>query len=54
MRKASDIPEKYTYKTQCKYIWSDVGFETQVVENTKDPNFNYRFDHMQVITEDLI
>ena len=54
LRKASDIPEKYTYKTQCKYIWSDVGFETQVVENTKDPNFNYRFDHMQVITEDLI
>ena len=54
LRKASDIPEKYTYKTQCKYIWSDVGFETLVVENNKDPNFNYRFDHMQVITEDLI
>jgi len=54
LRKATDIPEKYTYKTQCKYIWSDVGFETLVVENNKDPNFNYRFDHMQVITEDLI
>ena len=54
LRKAMDIPEKYTYKTQCKYIWSDVGFETLVVENNKDPNFNYRFDHMQVITEDLI
>lgn len=54
LKKAGDIPEKYTYKTQCKYLWNDCGFETSVVENIKEPHFDYRFDHMQVITEDLI
>lgn len=54
LKRASDIPEKYTYKTQCKYSWNDCGFETQIVERSKEPTFNYKGEHMQVITEDLI
>lgn len=54
LKKASDIPDKYTYKTQCKYIWNDCGFETQVVERSREPNFKFTGEHMQVITEDMI
>lgn len=45
LKKAVDLPEKYTYKTQCKYLWNDMGFETNVVQEKKEPIFNYTYDH---------
>lgn len=46
LKQASDIPEKYSYKTMCKYIWNDCGYETTVSEKIKEPVFNYRGEHL--------
>lgn len=46
LKKASDIPEKYTYKTMCKYSYNECGFETTIVEKNKEPLFNYIGEHM--------
>lgn len=54
LKKATDLNEKYSYKTQCKYLWNECGFETQIVENKKEPVFDYHYEHMQVITDDLV
>lgn len=35
LKKASDLPEKYTYKIMCKYIYNEAGFETIVVEKQR-------------------
>lgn len=32
---AKDLPEKYTYKTICKYVWNENEYETIEVENSK-------------------
>lgn len=54
LKKASDLPEKYTYKIMCKYIYNEAGFETTVIEKTKEPTFDYHGEHMQVITDDMV
>ena len=46
LKKASDLPEKYTYKIMCKYIYNEAGYETTVVEKTKEPTFDYHGEHM--------
>jgi len=28
IKKATDVPEKYSFKTMCKYVWGDEQFET--------------------------
>jgi hypothetical protein len=54
LKNAKELPEKYTYKTMCKYVFNECGYDTKVVEKRKEPEFNYRGEHMQVITEDMI
>jgi hypothetical protein len=46
LKQASDIPEKYCYKTICKYVSNDCGFETTVIEKMREPVFNYRGEHL--------
>lgn len=54
LKKCSEIPEKYTYKTMCKYIYNEGGFDTKVIENKKEPNFEYYGEHLQAITDDMV
>lgn len=54
LKKAVDIPDKYCFKTMCKYDWTDQQFETKTVEKVREPNFDYYGEHMQVITDDMI
>jgi len=28
LKKAGDLPEKYSFKTMCRYLWNDETFET--------------------------
>jgi len=43
LKKAAYIPEKYSYKTVCRYSWmdSESHFETKSVEKQKEPEFGY-------------
>lgn len=57
LKRANDIPEKYSYKTKAQYDWinSDrTSYETQVQTKRRDPNFGYEFEHVELITEDFI
>ena len=57
LKRATDIPDKYTFKTQCKYEWIDTDrtmFETQVKESQKNPDFAYVTEHVEQITEDMV
>lgn len=55
--RASDLPEKYSFRTKARYEWIDserTPFETDVKEKTRDPNFAYTHEHVEQITEDLL
>ena len=54
LKKASEIPDKYIFKTMCKYTWNDNSFETKTVERKKDPIFDYFSEHITAITEDMV
>lgn len=54
LKKATDIPDKYCYRTMCKYDWSDGQYETKVVEKAREPSFDYHGEHMHLITDDMI
>jgi len=54
LKKASDLPDKYIFKTMCRYTWNDNSFETRTVERRKDPVFDYESDHLTAITEDMV
>lgn len=54
LKKATDIPDKYCFRTMCKYDWTDCQYETKVVEKAREPAFDYHGEHMQVITDDMI
>lgn len=57
LKRAKDIPERYSYKTMAKYDWINAdrtAFETQVQERKRDPNFAYEFEHTELITEDFV
>ena len=54
LKKASELPEKYIFKTMCRYTWNDNSFETKTVERRKDPVFDYCSDHITAITEDMV
>ena len=56
LKRATEIPEKYTYKTMARYEWLDAErttFETQVIEKRTQPDFAYTGEHIERITEDL-
>ena len=54
LKKASEIPDKYIFKTMCKYTWNDSSYETKTVERRKDPAFDYFSEHITSITEDMV
>lgn len=56
LRRVVDIPEKYTFKTKCKYNFLDQeeAFETKIIEKKKEPEFLYRGVHECAITEELL
>ena len=54
LKKASELPDKYIFKTMCRYSWNDNSFETNTVERKKDPVFDYCSDHLTAITEDMV
>lgn len=54
LKKASELPDKYIFKTMCRYTWNDNSFETKTVERRKDPSFDYYSDHLTSITEDMV
>ena len=57
LKKASDIPDKYIFKTKAKYEWIDperTTFETQVRERSREPDFAYVGEHIELITEDFV
>ena len=57
LKRAKDIPERYTYRTKASYDWinSDRTYcETQVMERKREPNFAYEFEHIELITEDFV
>ena len=57
VKRATDIPEKFQYKTKARYVWLDseeTPFETKVIERNKNPDFGYKQEHMIQITEELI
>ncbi len=54
LKKASELPDKYIFKTMCKYTWNDSSYETKTVERKKDPAFDYFSEHLQAITEDMV
>jgi hypothetical protein len=47
LRRVMDIPQKYTFKTKAKYQFLDIEtpFETKVVENKLNPEFNFKAVH---------
>ena len=57
LKRATDIPEKYSFKTMAKYEWIDSErtlFETQVREKTRDPDFAYVMEHTEQITDEFL
>lgn len=55
IKKAHINNEKFTYKTKCNYIWIDKRpEETEIVENQKQPQFNFTKDHMVQIDSYII
>lgn len=56
IKKVSYIPEKYTFKTCCRYMWmdNDSQFETKQCDRQKDPEFNYTYEHTMTVSEQLI
>lgn len=57
LRRATDLPEKLTFKTMVRYEWIDEEnkvFESKHVERKKDPDFQYKAEHILLVTEDLI
>ena len=54
IKRASGLPDKYKFKTKCKYVWNERQYETEEVEKTADPSFNYTGSHMQTITEEFL
>jgi len=54
LKKASELNEKYNFKTMCKYVYNESGYETKVIENRKEPEFNYRGEHMQLISNEMV
>ena len=57
IKRATDIPDKYNFKTMAKYEWIDgdrTVFETSVKEKQRDPDFQYVGEHIEPITEDLV
>lgn len=56
LKKATEIPQKYTYVTKCKYdlFEGQERFETEEIKNMKEPEFNHTKEMILDINEDLL
>lgn len=54
LKKAHDLPEKYSFKTMAKYHWQDEEYETKVVNKKTTPDFSYAGVHTFTVTDDMI
>jgi hypothetical protein len=57
LKRAKDIPEKYSFKTMAKYEWINSDhtlFETEVKERQSNPDFGYVAEHIELITEEFV
>jgi len=57
LKRSTEIPERFTYKTQCRYNWIDddeTQFTTKIVEKKRDPEFAFKQEHLCLVTENLI
>lgn len=57
LKKATGLPEKYTFKTMSRYEWIDEGrttCESQVVNDQREPNFAYTGEHIEQITDEFV
>lgn len=56
IRKATGIPEKYSYRTKCKYSMfeGDERYETKEVKKMKEPEFNHNKEILFDVTEELL
>lgn len=41
LKKANEIPEKYSYQVMAKYVWNDENFETEIITKQSNPKFDY-------------
>ena len=57
IKKATEIPEKFSYKTKACYQWLDpeeTMYESKEVDKSKMPDFGYKKEHTIGITQELI
>jgi len=55
IRKATGIPEKYSYMTKCKYnLFEEEKYETKEIAKMKEPEFNHKKEITFDITEELL
>jgi hypothetical protein len=54
LNRASELAEKFKHKSICRYSFNDEKIETNQVENSREPNFNFKHSHMLEINEGLI
>eukprot|EP00352_Strombidinopsis_acuminata_P001298 CAMPEP_0176345064 /NCGR_PEP_ID=MMETSP0126-20121128/5178_1 /TAXON_ID=141414 ORGANISM="Strombidinopsis acuminatum, Strain SPMC142" /NCGR_SAMPLE_ID=MMETSP0126 /ASSEMBLY_ACC=CAM_ASM_000229 /LENGTH=129 /DNA_ID=CAMNT_0017691855 /DNA_START=1293 /DNA_END=1682 /DNA_ORIENTATION=- len=55
LKRAIDIPQKWSYISKCKYEWlDDVIHESEHISKTRDPDFNYEYIHTIPISEEFL
>ena len=54
IRRANELPIQYCFKVKCKYVWQEANFETNDINKSCDPVFNYTGAHMLRITEEFV
>lgn len=61
LKRASNLKEKYTFKTQGRYEWFDEEkpdetkeYTTKIVEKSRTPDFQYKNSHMVQIDEAIV
>ena len=56
IKKAMKIPEKFQFKSKCSYEWIEYPndtFETTIIYDSCDPQFNFEEEHLVEVTEEL-
>mmetsp|Transcript_8216 Transcript_8216/g.5875 ORF Transcript_8216/g.5875 Transcript_8216/m.5875 type:complete len:224 (-) Transcript_8216:77-748(-) len=55
LKKAIDIPHKWSHISKCKYEWlDDVIHESEHIHKTQNPTYDYEFTHTIPITEEFL
>lgn len=55
LKRAIDIPHKWSHVSKCKYEWlDDVIHESEHIKKTQDPEFNYECVHTIPISEEFL